>query len=463
VSEKLLVDAKINYTRQEGNNRIQNGISFSSLQASLEVMPRSIDLDWLKDHTREDGLMASFKPGSPYNPYWITEKFKNNDVRDLIIGMARVVYDFTDWLSLQTRTGTDFYTDDRFAMIPHGTPGRANLNGQVRNTMWHVKEENSDLLLTATGDLSSDFSGSFSLGANHLNRRQEVVQVRGENLDIPGLYHISNASLVFPRNYEVRKQMNSLYFQGQLAYRNFLFLDVTGRNDWSSTLGVNNRSFFYPSVSTSFAFSDALEIDSQIFTFGKLRASYAEAGNDADPYLTQAGYSLNSESFNGLRMASIRSNVPLEDLKNELTTSYEVGMDLRFFNNRLGLDFTYYNQSTTNQILPVEISAATGFASRLINAGEIQNQGLELMVNATVIKAGDFNWDMGINLSRNRSEVISLAPGIDSHTLLSGDGTIEARVGEPYGNIWTEHLLTGQKSPWWAGISCTFTEIRNLS
>jgi hypothetical protein len=99
----------------------------------------------------------------------------------------------------------------------------------------------------------------------------------------------------------------------------------------------------------------------------------------------------------------------------------------------------------------------------LINAGEIQNQGLELMVNATVIKAGDFNWDMGINLSRNRSEVISLAPGIDSHTLLSGDGTIEARVGEPYGNIWTEHLLTGQKSPWWAGISCTFTEIRNLS
>lgn len=435
VSENLLVDAKINYTRQEGNNRIQNGISFSSLQASLEVMPRSIDLDWLRNYTRDDGRMASFKPGSPYNPYWITEKFKNNDTRDRIIGMIRIKYDFSDWLSIQGRTGTDFYTDNRFAMVPQGTPGGANINGQVRNTIWHVKEENTDVLLTASGDLSSDFNGTLSLGANHLNRDQEVVQVSGQNLDIPDLYHINNAALVFPRNYRVRKQMNSVYFQSQLAFRNYLFLDITGRNDWSSTLGLENQSFFYPSVSTSFAFTDALETDSPILTFGKLRASYAEAGNDADPYLTQAGYSLSTETFDGLRMASIRNNVPLEDLKNELTTSFELGMDLRFFDNRLGIDFTYYTQSTTNQILPVEISAATGFTTRLINAGEIQNKGMELMINANLVKAGDFTWDMGINGSRNRSKVVSLAPGINSHTLLSGSGTIEARVGEAYGNI----------------------------
>lgn len=435
VSEKLLVDAKINYTRQEGNNRIQNGISFSSLQSSLEVMPRSIDLDWLSNYTREDGLMASFKPGSPYNPFWITEKFKNNDTRDRFIGMARIKYDFTNWLSIQGRTGTDFYTDNRFAMVPQGTPGGANLNGQVRNTMWRVKEENSDVLLTATGDLNSDFNATLSIGANHLNREQEVVQVSGQNLDIPDLYHINNASLVFPRNYLIQKQMNSVYFQSQLAFRNYLFLDITGRNDWSSTLGVENQSFFYPSFTTSFAFTDFLEMDSPIFTFGKLRASYAEAGNDADPYLTRAGYSLSTQTFDGHRLASIRSNVPLEDLKNELTTSFELGMDLRFFDNRLGIDFTYYTQSTTNQILPVEISAATGFSTRLINAGEIRNQGLELMINAKLIKAGNFTWDMSINGSRNKSEVVSLAPGINSHTLLSGTGTIEARVGQPYGNI----------------------------
>src|SRR5690606_22715322 len=201
------------------------------------------------------------------------------------------------------------------------------------------------------------------------------------------------------------------------------------------TLGLENQSFFYPSVSTSFAFTDALEMDSQILTFGKVRASYAEAGNDADPYLTRSGYSLNSESFDGLRMASIQNRVPLLDLKNELTRGYEFGMDLRFFDNRLGLDFTYYNQATTNQILPVEISAATGFNNRLINAGEIRNHGYEVMLNANVVRAGDFTWDMGLNFSRNRSEVVSLAEGIESHTLLSGDGTIEARVGEAYGNI----------------------------
>ena len=435
VSEKLFVDAKINYTRQQGNNRPQNGISFLSVPVNLEVLPRSIDLDWLKDHTRDDGRMANFKPGAPYNPYWLTEKFENSDTRDRIIGMARIKYDFTDWLSVQARTGTDFYTDNRFAMIPQGTPGGANLNGQVSNTMWHVKEENSDLLLTATRDLSSNFSGSLSIGANHLNREQEVVQVHGENLDIEGLYHINNASLVFPRNYLERKQMNSVYFQGQLAYKNYLFLDITGRNDWSSTLGLDNQSFFYPSVSTSFAFTDAFLLDSRILTFGKLRASYAEAGNDADPYRTTAGYSLNSISFNGLRMASIQSTVPLLNLENELSKSYEIGVDLRLFDNRVGIDFTYYDQSTTNQILPVEVSAATGFSNRVINAGEIRNHGLELMINATVLKAGGFGWDMGINLSRNRSEVVSLASGIESHMLLSGTGNIEARVGESYGNI----------------------------
>ncbi len=302
--------------------------------------------------------------------------------------------------------------------------------------MWHIKEENSDVLLTAMGDLSSDFFGSLSVGANHLNRFEEVVQVRGQNLDIQDLYHINNASLVFPRNYENRKQMNSVYFMGQLAYRNYLFVDVTGRNDWSSTLGPNNRSFFYPSVSTSFAFTDALNIDSDLITFGKLRASYAEAGNDADPYQTNAGYNISGNTWNGLRMSSIQSQVPLTDLENELTTSYEAGIDLRLFNNRLGIDFTYYVQSTTNQILPVEISEASGYNNRLINSGEIENEGLELMLNADIVKAGDFTWNMNINGSRNKSEVVSLAPGIESHTLAGiASGAIEARVGESYGNI----------------------------
>jgi TonB-linked SusC/RagA family outer membrane protein len=436
VSDRLFVDAKIDYIRQEGNNRVQNGIALINLPASLEILPRSVDLAWLEDHTKVDGRMQNYKSGQPYNPYWIVDKFKNNDIRSRVMGMARVKYDFTDWLSIQARTGSDFYTDRQFAMIPQGTPGAATINGQVRNTMWNSKEENSDILLTASGNLSSNFSGSFSVGANHLNKEIEVVQVRGENLSVPDIYHINYAAQVFPRNFLERQQMNSLYFAGQLGYKNFLFADVTGRNDWSSTLGLNNQSFFYPSISTSLAFTDAFELESNILTFGKLRASYAQAGRDSGPYRTKGGYSYNSVSYGGLRMASFQTQIPLADLKNELTTSYEIGMDLRLFKNRLGIDVTYYDQSTSNQILGIEVSAATGYSNRVINAGEIRNHGLELMLNSTVVKAGSFAWDMTVNLANNKSKVVSLYPGIVSHTLHGGDATIHARVGEPYGNIW---------------------------
>lgn len=437
VSDNLSVDAKVNYVRQEGNNRVQNGINFKTIASSLNVMPRHVDLDWLKDYKREDGLMTNWKSGTPYNPYWLVNEFINKDTRDRIIGMAKVNYQFTDWLSIQARTGTDFYTDNRFSRIGQGTPGRANLNGQIQNDIWQVKEENSDILVTATGDISSDFSGTFSAGANHLNFKREVVGVNGRNLDIEGMYHINNAAIQNTRNFLGRKKMNSVYFLGQLAYRNFLFLDVTGRNDWSSTLGPDNQSFFYPSVSTSFAFTDAWDIKSDLITFGKLRASYAEAGNDASPYQTRGGYSLSNNTYDGLRLARISNTVPLSDLKNELTTAYEVGMDLRLFNNRLGIDFTYYNQSTSNQILPVEVSSATGFQRRLINAGEIRNKGFELMINSTLVKTGDFTWNMSVNLSNNKSEVVSLIPGIDSHELHPsvGGASIQARVGEAYGNI----------------------------
>lgn len=434
VSSKLFVEAKVDYTKQTGNNRIQNGTALINLPASLSVMPRSVDLEWMKDYTKDDGRMQNYKSGAPLNPYWITGKYRNNDVRDRVMGMARVKYDFTNWLSIQGRTGTDYYTDRQFAMIPIGTPGSDNINGQVRNTMRSVKEENSDVLLTATGKLSQDFSGTFSVGANHLNKENEIVQVSGKNLSVP-VYHISYA-LVTPLNYLERKQINSGYFSGQLGYKEYLFLDISGRNDWSSTLGLNNQSFFYPSVSASFVFTDALKLNSDILTFGKLRASIAQAGNDAIPYQTTAGYNYSSISFNGLRMATIDSRIPLLDLKNELSTSYEIGTDLRLFNNKLAIDFTYYKQSTANQILPAEISAATGFQNRMINAGEIRNQGFELMLNLTVLKLGQFQWNADLNLSNNKSKVISLIPGITSHTLYYvGDATIEARVGESYGNI----------------------------
>src|SRR5690606_19936742 len=240
-----------------------------------------------------------------------------------------------------------------------------------------------------------------------------------------------------PRHSISRKKMNSLYALGQIGYKNFIFLDLTGRNDWSSTLGRDNQSFFYPSASLSFAFTDAFEVDSDFFTFGKFRASIAEAGNDASPYQTRSGYSISNNEFNGVRFASFSNRIPLLDLKNELTVSREFGVDLRFCQNRLGVDFTYYNSATKNQIVPLPISHSSGYSSRMINAGEIQNKGFELLVNSSPVRnSNGFSWDLTLNLSKNNSEVVSLVEGVESLSLLDHSyASIEARPGQPYGNI----------------------------
>lgn len=434
VTKRLSVEAKVNYIRQKGENRPEVGGLLTSPIASMMATPRFIDLDWQKDYKRPNGTMYGFKAGSPSNPYWLLNELLSEDRRDRMIGYVLARYRFTDWLTLQARTGTDFYTEQRMVRIGINTPG--TLDGSIANDEYHVKEENSDVLLTAAGDLSKNVTGSISVGANHLNRRQTQVGFTGTGFNIPNLYHINNARTKATRNADVRKVMNSAYFAGQLGYRNYLFLDITGRNDWSSTLGVNNSSFFYPSISTSFVFTDALKIEPGVLDYGKLRVSYAEAGNDASPYMTTAGYSLSNQNYDGQPYAAISSSVPLTDLKNELTRTFEVGTELRFLNNRLGLDFTWYTGSTRNQILPVGLSASTGYATRLINAGEIENKGVEILLSATPVRSKNFNWDLTLNLSRNKSRVVSLAPGISTFRMFTiTRASIQATPGEAFGNI----------------------------
>ncbi|KYP14068.1 MAG: hypothetical protein A1D16_11975 [Flavihumibacter sp. CACIAM 22H1] len=434
VTKKLTVETKVNYIRQSGNNRPEVGGLLTSPIASLMATPRFIDLDWQKNYKRANGTMINWKSGSPNNPYWLLNELISKDTRDRIIGYVLARYKFTDWLSLQARSGTDFYTENRMVRIGIGTPG--TLDGSISNDQYQVKESNSDVLLTAAGELSKNFTGSLSVGANHLKREQEQVGFTGTGFNIPGLYHINNARNKATRNNISEKVINSAYFTGQVGYKNFLFLDFTGRNDWSSTLGLKNQSFFYPSVSTSFVFSDVLGSNTGVLDYGKLRVSYAEAGNDADPYRTTGGYSLSNLNFNGQPFAAINSTVPLADLKNELTRSIEIGTELRFFKNRLGLDVTYYSAATFNQIINIGLSSATGYASRMINAGEIQNKGVEILLTGSPVRNKNFSWDMILNLSKNRSKVIELTEGISTYRMLTATrASIQATPGEAFGNI----------------------------
>lgn len=437
-NDKLYLETRVNYIRQNGKNRPGFGTNINTIAMSLNRFPAFLTMDMMKDYKTPAGMSNNWTDGRPFNPYWILNEFLSSDTRDRVNGYLLARYKFTPWLTLQARAGTDFYFDVRDSRIGVNTPtGSNNLRrGQVDNARLRVSEENADILLTANKSLSPNLTGTFSVGANHLNRNQQLMTLTGNNLNVDHFYNILNAGVVVANDRITRKRMNSVYFSGQLGWKNYLFLDFSGRNDWSSTLGINNYSFFYPSVSTSFVFTDAFDLKNTPLSFGKLRLSYAQAGKDAAPYQTMVGYGLQSIGYNGVRFATIGGTIPLVDLKNELTTSVEVGTELRFLKNRVGIDFTYYSASTKNQILRVDVPAGTGFSSKQINAGEITNRGIEIMLNVNPVKSKNFNWDASVNFSRNRSKVVSLAPGINSLNLYStAEMSIEARPGLPYGNI----------------------------
>lgn len=436
LSDRLRIDGRANYYRHSGDNRAAIGTNFNNTFLNLMMTARFVDLDWLEDYKRPDGTMVNSSTNpSLTNPYWIVNERLNEDTRDRVYGFVSANYRFTDWLDLNVRAGTDTYHDQRFLRAPI-TDNNANLNGMVANHSFRVQENNYDFMLSAVRDLNADFSSSLSVGGNYLYRQREHTGNVGSNLSVPNLYHISNANSI-NNIYDLnRREMQSLFAMGQIGYRDYVYLDLSARNDWSSTLGLENQSFFYPAASMSLVFSDAFNIDSPILTFGRLRASYAQTGNDADPYRTSSGFNLSSIDYNGARMTTIPGTIPLLDLKNELTSSWEFGADIRLFENRLSLDVATYLASTENQIFAVPISNATGYSNRLINAGQVDNQGIELAVNARIVETQSFMWDLGLNASRNRSEVVELAPGIETHHLANGGrANLLARPGQPYGDI----------------------------
>lgn len=436
-SDILSFDAKINYIREKGNQRPYNGVAINyNITRQLQTMGRYVPMDFLKEYYETTGEYGNW-PGVLYNPYYMINELKDNDNRDRIIGQLTTTLKLTEGLSLMGRLGSDFYTEKRHERFPMGARGRENFNGRIINSDRFVQDLNADLILTGNSNISPALNINGSLGASYLNQTRDFTTNEGRNFKAPGVYHISNVEDILPWDYFSEKEMQSVFFTGQVGYQNFLFLDVTGRNDWSSTLGRDNYSFFYPSVGTSLIFTEAFDfIPENILPFGKLRASWAQVGNDSGPYLTRAGYNLQTQTFAGQSRANMPSRIPLFDLKNELTESWEVGLDLRFIQNRVGLDITYYDAKTTNQILPVEISNASGYGTVLINAGEISNKGLEAMLNLSPIRTADgFNWTINANYSRNISEVVELAPGVETYTLDNVGRPIEARPGEPYGSI----------------------------
>ncbi len=441
VNKVLSFDGHVNYIRTEGSQRPATGYSSSNVLYNLITMPRNTPLDFVKYQYETTGTNIRY-PGINYNPYYMVNEIKNFDYKDRIVGLTSVKLNITSWLNVTGKLGVDYYSQVRETRWPTDSNSRNSNSrlGQMTQRYSRARDWNADLMLAANKDLTSDININGVLGTNIHNYRSEYMYWDAREFKADGVYDISNFEDIRTSSNLYEKEMQSVFFTGQIGYKNFLYLDVTGRNDWSSALGVDNQSFFYPSVSTSFIFTDAFKLDYGILNFGKIRASWAQVGNDADPYMTQEGYNLYSTGFDGLAYASKSGTLPLWNLKNELTESFEFGADLRFCDNRVNLDVTYYNGRTRNQILNLSVSTASGYSDQVINAGKIKNSGLEATLGIVPVKTSVFRWDINANFALNRSEVVVLDGNIKSYRLIENASDnafsdIYAQVGAPYGNI----------------------------
>jgi len=337
------------------------------------------------------------------------------------------------------RGGVDFYTERRKTITQSGTAGNINRGrgGQFTQTQIFNKETNLDFILKADkqfGDIRIDGL----TGANYRDYYNNVMGLSASDLTVPDLYTISNVKGNPGTSMSTaQKRTNSVYAAANASYKDYLFLGVTGRNDWSSTLPANNRSYFYPSVSLGFGVTDAFKIQSDILSYAKLRGSWAKVGGDTDPYQLSRTYS--ASTFNSIALFAPTGTMPPANLKPEATVSYEFGAETRFLKNRLSLDVTFYDQTTVNQILSVATSTTTGYSAMKLNAGEIENKGIEVMFTGKVIDhPSGLSWDITVNWAHNKNMVNKLYSDLQSYQISPGFGgcTTLGIPGQPWGVLW---------------------------
>lgn len=418
--ESLSLRSTIIYQNAQSDNRPSSGYGSENIQYGLTAwLPRSLDIKPLENYW-QTGLenLNNYTYNYAYfdNPYFILKENRNELNRDRVLGNIALKYNIRPNFYFQIRSGMD-YSDDNRRLLRHYSTNRFK-NGAYGEHHVFFREINTDLLANYTKTLNS-FGLDISIGANQLNQRFKSDQTQTATLAQPGLFTLANAATpleIF--TYSSRKRINSIYGSAKLAYKNYLFVDITGRNDWSSSLATplssKNTSFFYPSISGSFVLTELIRIPK--VSFAKLRLSYAEIGNDTEPYQT-AGVFLPSTPYKSAPTLTDQNIIANPDLLPEQTSSVEMGADIRFFGDRIGLDITYYNSLTENQILSLPVSTTIGYNQRVTNGGSVRSRGLEIILNASPVLTKNFLWNTTFNFSRNVSTVESLPEGVKQLTL----------------------------------------------
>ena len=453
LSKRLTISGNINYSneyRKNPPNIAEQDYSPVIIFNMANSMPLSALEQYAEDANGNETVWSRFTNRT--NPYFALKRF-DNITNDRIFGNLTAKFNFTDWLFIQGRLGQDYYSREQDYNLPTGTQRQVAapagfVNGQFVQDSRNVRELNMDFLLGANKTFGS-FGVNLNVGGNQMYRRISRHNVFIQDFYTRDLYTIGNGRQRDATYDFSERQVNSLYGSAEVSYKDYLFLSGTVRNDWFSTLSPENRSILYPSVTTSFVFSQAFASAlPDWITFGKIRAAYAEVGSDTDvsPYANNLFYGINAQQFPSPSGASqplgniSGSTVPNANLRPMRVSEKEIGLELKLFNNALGLDLTYYDKLSSDQILRAQTSNAGGYLSQLINVGQSRNQGIEMLISINPIKSQNFNWNLVLNNAYNKTEVLNLGSDVSNNMITVGtadfSGELRQVVGKPMGQLY---------------------------
>ena len=410
--DKLRINSSISYINSNSDNRPSNGYGSENVNYSLVAWgPRSLNINNLKNYWQpglEGVQQYSFNYTYFDNPYFILYENRNSFNRDRVFGNISASYDITDHITVSFRTGMDYSSELRQLRRAYSS-NRFKNGGYAEHDVF-FREVNTDFLLNYANQFN-DISVDISLGGNRLDQKAFTSQSQTTSLAQPGIFRLSNAaSPVEVFEFESNKRINSFYGLAKFGYKDFLFFDITGRNDWSSALAtpfsVDNTSFFYPSVSSSFILSEVVDLPKTI-SFAKLRASWAQVGNDTNPYQTTGAF-VAQTPYNGQPTFSNSNIIANPNLQPERTSSFEVGADIRLFGDQFRFDVSYYNALTKDQIISLPIGISSGYTQQVVNGGEVRSKGLEIILGISPVLSENLKWNSTLNFSTNRSTVESL-------------------------------------------------------
>lgn len=448
LSDKFSGQTNVIYSKEITNNRSNLSDAPGNGNYAIAFLPANIAASYL-----EPGYDAQYRElvySSDLfstNPFFAANRFMNNTKKDRVIGVSSLRYSPLPWLFVQARIANDYFGFNATSITPTGTAYRPNGSLDLeRNRQFN--ETNIDALLGINKEIAKDLTLNFNAGANLLKKTDKVNDVTASNFAFPFVYNPSTAATKNSTIIQYNKEVQSVYGSLELAWKGLLYLNVTDRNDWSSTLPKANNSYNYSSVSASYVFSENLK--ASWLTFGKLRAGLAQVGGDAEEYKTALYYSTLGNSVNGVPLGDIDNKIPNKELKPLKVKELEIGAEAKLFNNRLFADFSWYKKQASNDIVTATVSAGTGYNSALVNVGKLENKGIELLVGGTPVKSEKFGWTTSFNFAHNKNTVIQLDQGQKSMLVEGGesrteDGFINHVVGLPYSQVMVYDFKKNEK------------------